>query len=66
VDVTLLGGGSGPEGSPRVWATDRGTLVVQGYRVEDAEALAKMNIPGHETCVEIPRSLLPFFPRVEE
>ncbi len=64
--VTLVGGGSGPEGSPRVWATDRETWIVQGYRVEDAEALAAMSIPSHETCVEIPRDLVRYFPRPAE
>jgi len=56
--VTFVGGESGPEGSPRVWATDRDTLIVQGLPVTDTEALAAMAVPGHETCVEVPRGLL--------
>jgi hypothetical protein len=60
--VTFVGGESGPEGSPCVWATDRHTLIVQGFPVTDTEALAAMNIPGHETCVEIPRDLVRHIP----
>ena len=29
---------------------------MQGWKVDDAEALARMKIPAHETAVEIPRS----------
>jgi uncharacterized Ntn-hydrolase superfamily protein len=43
---------------PTVYATDRGTLVVQGAIVTDPEALAAVNLPAHETLVEIPRELL--------
>lgn len=57
MQLRFLGGDSGPNGSPRVYATDRGTFVVQGYKVEDEESLSQMSIPDHETCVEIPTSL---------
>ncbi len=33
--------------------TGRGTYVVSGAAVTDAEALAQMDIPGHETCIEV-------------
>lgn len=49
--------------SPTVYATDRGTYVVQGWRVLDEEALASMTVPDHETAVEIPAALLRFLPR---
>lgn len=84
-------------GSPTLYATDRATYVVQGWKVTgavdqvelpqrllahllpgtclgvrledtghgsftltgdavcDGEALAQMDIPGHETCVEVPQ-----------
>jgi hypothetical protein len=61
--LTFLGGDSGQDGSPRVYATDRGTFVVQGYKVEDAETLAQLRIPGHETVIEIPAELLKYFPK---
>jgi hypothetical protein len=43
---------------PAVFATDRGTYVVQGSIVTDPEALSAMNLPEHETAVEVPASLL--------
>ncbi len=39
---------------PGIWATDRGTLVVQGDRVTDHG----QEIPAHETMVEIPIELM--------
>jgi hypothetical protein len=44
--------------SPTLYATDRGTYVIQGWQVVDTEALAQMDIPAHETCVEVPRALI--------
>jgi hypothetical protein len=43
---------------PALFATDRGTFVVQGAIVTDPEALAAMNLPAHETAVEVPADLL--------
>ena len=43
---------------PAVFETDRGTYVVQGSIVTDPEALASVNLPAHETLVEIPTELL--------
>ncbi len=33
--------------------TGQGSYVLSGSPVTDAEALAQMDIPGHETCVEV-------------
>lgn len=52
---------SNPTGSPTVYRTDRGSWVVQGWVVDDPDALARMNIPAGETCVEIPDRMLRFF-----
>lgn len=49
----------------RAQATDRGTLVVQGWKVADQEAmaaLAERGLPDTETAVEIPIELLRHFP----
>jgi hypothetical protein len=43
---------------PAVFETDRGTYVVQGAVVTDLDALAAMDLPEHETAVEIPAALL--------
>jgi len=43
---------------PTLYTTDRGTYVLQGFRVTDPEALTALNLPAHETAVEVPRALL--------
>lgn len=35
--------------------TGRGSFVLSGQAVTDLEALSQMDIPGHETCVEVPK-----------
>lgn len=35
-------------------------FLVQGWRVGDPEAVAEMDVPDHETVVEVPRGLLRF------
>ncbi len=60
--LTLLGSESKNGQSPTLYATDRGTLVVQGWRLADPEVRAAMTIPDHETAVEIPIGLLRFAP----
>ncbi|MDQ3760853.1 MAG: hypothetical protein M3460_03905, partial [Actinomycetota bacterium] len=47
---------SNPTGSLSVYRTDRRSWVVQGWLVTDPEALAQMDIPDGEACVEIPDS----------
>ncbi|MGW1678475.1 hypothetical protein [Saccharopolyspora sp. NPDC002376] len=51
---------------PNLYATDRGTFVVQGYKIDDPEALAALHargMPETETAVEIPAGLLRFAPK---
>jgi hypothetical protein len=55
--LTKLAGCSGGT-CPTIYATDRGTYVVQGSIVTDAEALASVNLPANETLVEVPAELL--------
>lgn len=43
---------------PSVYETDRATFVVQGFLIDDAEALEALRLPTGETAVEVPRSLL--------
>ncbi|WP_119728604.1 hypothetical protein [Thermomonospora amylolytica] len=38
--------------------TAKGTYVVKGPEVTDAEALAQMDVPGHETAVEVPKQAM--------
>ncbi|WP_158852846.1 hypothetical protein [Saccharothrix deserti] len=64
--LTFLGTTSNSGSCPNLYATDRGTYVVQGWKVTDPEALAALHergLPDHETAVEIPAALLGFAPQ---
>jgi hypothetical protein len=41
--------------------TGRGTFTVSGAPVTDAEALAHMNLPAHETSIEVPKMERKFY-----
>lgn len=56
--LTHLATESGNTGCPSLYATDRDTFLVQGWRVLDTEALSQLDIPVHETVIEVPRALL--------
>jgi hypothetical protein len=61
VKLTHIATESGKSGCPSFFATDRGTYVVQGWRIDDAEALAALaerGLPDHETAIEIPAALV--------
>jgi hypothetical protein len=49
-----LSGGCFDGTCPTVYETDRGTIVVQGWTVKDADVA----LPEGEALVEIPRELL--------
>jgi hypothetical protein len=42
---------------PAIYTTDRGTVIVQGNKV-DGEARSLMSIPGHEDAVELTPDLI--------
>ncbi|MFH8796437.1 hypothetical protein [Streptomyces sp. NPDC017941] len=53
-------------GSPTIYLDDtKDTYLVQGLKVDDAERLAMMDLPAHETVVEIPRRMVQFFLEVK-
>jgi hypothetical protein len=59
--LRLLGTESGKNGCPALYATDRGTFVVQGKLVIDEEAVAALvDVREDEFYVEIPKDLLRF------
>jgi hypothetical protein len=60
--LRFLGSNSTGGQSPTLYETDRGTFVIQGWKVLDTEALSAMNIPDHETAIEVPMALLDFAP----
>jgi len=66
MELTFLGTTSGGGNCPNLYATDRGTFVVQGEKITDPAALATLRargLPDNETAVEIPAALLNFAPR---
>ncbi|WP_067604492.1 hypothetical protein [Nocardiopsis listeri] len=59
--LEFLGTDSRDGECPTLYRTDRGTIVVQGYKVTDPEALADLrDLADDETVVEIPEKLLRF------
>ncbi|NEA54376.1 hypothetical protein G3I60_09470 [Streptomyces sp. SID13666] len=53
-------------GSPTVYLDDEtDNYLVQGWKVLDRERLAELDIPAHETVVEIPRRMVQFFLEVK-
>lgn len=61
--LTYLGktADSGKNGCPALYATDRGTYVVQGKIVTDQEAIADLrDLADDEFYVEIPADVLQF------
>jgi hypothetical protein len=59
--LRFLGSDSDVQECPTLYATDRGTYVVQGWTVTDPEALGDLrNVLEGESFVEIPKELLRF------
>jgi hypothetical protein len=66
MELTFLGTTSNHGSCPNLYATDRGTYVVQGYKITDPDALKTLHdrgMPDTETAVEIPAALLNFAPK---
>jgi hypothetical protein len=54
-------------GSPTIYLDEeKDNYLVQGWKVEDIERLRQMDIPGHESVVEIPRRMVQFFLEVKK
>jgi hypothetical protein len=59
--LQFLGADTQRGGCPSLYATDRGTYVVQGWTVTDPEALGDLrDVLDGESFVEIPRRVLDF------
>ncbi|MGN9842371.1 hypothetical protein ACTMTI_30035 [Nonomuraea sp. H19] len=57
--MRFLGSTSEAGACPTLYETDRGTIVVQGLELTDAEALADLrDVLDGETAVEVPRELI--------
>jgi hypothetical protein len=51
--IRFLGKESEHGDSPTLYATDRATYLVQGWKVADPEILAKLDVPEDEAVVEV-------------
>ncbi|MGH3601762.1 MAG: hypothetical protein ACRDQH_16045 [Pseudonocardiaceae bacterium] len=58
MQLTFLGKESYPDQSPTLFATDRGSYVVQGWIVTDPTILALITLSDDETIVEVPAALM--------
>lgn len=56
--LTFLGKDSQPNQSPTLYASDRGSYVVQGWIVTDPAIIDYLAVPDTETIVEVPAKLL--------
>ncbi|RVX43023.1 hypothetical protein EDD27_5690 [Nonomuraea polychroma] len=62
--LRFLGSNSEQGTCPAVYETDRDTIAVQGRIVTDPAALGDaVNLASDEVIVEIPKDLLPYFPK---
>lgn len=43
---------------PIVHVTERETYILQGKQLIDEDAMAQMDVPDHETAIEVPRSVM--------
>lgn len=53
MEIRFLGKETDHGDSPTLYATDRGTYLVQGWKVTDPEILAQLDVPDGKTVVEI-------------
>ena len=54
--------------SPTLFDTDeimfgKEIFVVQGWKVTDPDALARLNLPDHEAAVAVPKELMRYVPK---
>lgn len=65
--LTFVGTNSSGGNCPAVYKTDRGTVVVQGWKLpEGDEAWSDLvNVADNETAIEIPLALLPYLRNLE-
>jgi hypothetical protein len=51
--IRFLGKETERRDSPTLYATDRGSYLVQGWKVSDPQILARLEVPEGETVVEV-------------
>ncbi|GAA3154532.1 MULTISPECIES: hypothetical protein [Nonomuraea] len=61
MQLRFVGSTSSSGGCPTIYETDRGTLVIQGMQIMDADTLAQArDILDGEAFVEVPKELFRF------
>ena len=58
--LRFLGINTGKDGCPTLYASDRDTYVIQGWRVSDPAKRGQFDLSPEQTCVEVPRPLMAF------
>ena len=58
MEFTQVRGDCEEDNCPAVYATDRGTFMVQGYVITDQGTLRELGLPPGESVVEVPADLL--------
>lgn len=55
-----------PDGkSPTIYLDEeKGTYLVQGWKVVDETRRRQLDLPGHKDVIEIPKRMVQFFPEV--
>jgi hypothetical protein len=52
--------------SPTLFDTDEDMYVIQGWVIEDAEALEQLRLPEGETAVLVPKALMKHLPKEDD
>lgn len=68
MQLWFLGKDTTGDQSPTLYDTDhtidgKPLYVIQGWKVEDAETLAQLSLPDHETVIAVPKALMDFLPK---
>ncbi|MFE0671965.1 hypothetical protein [Streptomyces sp. NPDC058867] len=57
MQLRFLGKNSTPGDSPTLYASDRDTYVIQGWKVYANELLTQLKVPAGQTVIEVPTEL---------
>jgi hypothetical protein len=71
MQLRFLGKDTTNDQSPTLYDTDetydgKDVYVVQGWKVTDAETLAQLDMPEHETAVIVPKALMKYLPKATD
>lgn len=69
--LRFLGKDTTNDQSPTLYDTDetyngKQVYVIQGWTVADAETLAQLDMPEHETAIIVPKALMKYLPKATD